>query len=165
MKLHTVDSYILSKNTYLVESIKHEDKLFSRVYDKTGEIIVRRKPLKLIRDTCKMMGGNYNSARSYSKSFFGNEKHKLPIIVSHNYGIPCVFFPLYSPTSPNNVWVGLHAIINIRKKNNTTVITLKDDREITLFVNYSSFCSQYVCATMLHKHFLNQRLILEQEHL
>lgn len=164
MKFQIVDSYILSKNTYLVEPIKHEDKLYSKVYEKTGEFIVRKKPLKLIRDTCKMMGGTYNSARAYSKSFFGNEKHKLPIIVTHNYGIPCVFFPLYSPTSPSNVWVSLNAIINIRKMDNCTVITLKNEKEITLFVSYNSFCSQYVCATMLYKHFLSQRLIIEQEH-
>lgn len=158
-----VDSYHVSFNTYLVEPIQHEDKLFSRVYDKSGEVIVSRKPLYIIRKSCLLMGSNYNAARETSKSFFGKEKHKLPIIISHDYGIPCVFFPLLSPTSPNNLWIGLHAITNIRRYNDCTEITLKNGKEIILHVHYSSFCSQYVSATMLQKYAKNQRLILQNE--
>lgn len=161
--LNFVDSYYVSFDTYLIEPLKHGDKLFSRIYEKGGEVIVGRKPIYLIRKSCSLTGTNYKSARIMSKSFFGKEKHKLPVIISHDYGIPCVFFPLLSPASPNNVWVGLHAIINIRRHNDCTEITLKDGREMTLHVHYTSFCSQYVSASMLQKYASNQRLVIQSE--
>ena len=157
------ESYHVSFNTYLIEPLIHGDKLYSRVYDKNGEMVVSRKPIYIIRKSCVLMGSNYKTARTVSKRFFGDEKHKLPIIISHDYGMPCVFFPLLSPTSPNNVWVGLHAIINIRRFKDCTEITLKDGRELILNFNYSSFCTQYVCATMLNKFGTHQRLILQND--
>lgn len=161
--VNVVNSYHISFNTYLIEPMEHGEKLYSRVYDKNGEIIVERKPLYIVRKSCYAMGSNYNAARMVAKRFFGKEKHKLPIIISHDYGIPCVFFPLLSPASPSNVWIGLHAIINIRRLKDFTEITLKNGKELVLQINYSSFCSQYVCATMLQKYAANQRLIIQNE--
>lgn len=161
--INVVDYYHLSFNSYLIEPVKHEDKLFSRVYDKTGEVIVGRKPIYIVRKSCQVMGNNYKAAREVSKRFFGKEKHKLPIIISHDYGIPCVFFPLLSPASPSNVWIGLHAVTNIRRSKDCTEITLKDGKELLLNVNYSSFCSQYVSASMLQKYATNERLIFQNE--
>lgn len=162
-RLNVVDSYHISFNTYLIEPIVHGDVIYSRVYDKSGIVTVSRKPIYIIRKSCILMGTNYRMARLLSKRFFGNEKHKVPIIISHDYGMPCVFFPLLSPTSPNNVWVGLHAIINIRRLKDSTEVTLKDGRELVLNLNYSSFCTQYVSASMLQKFGTNQRLILKNE--
>ncbi|KGR90535.1 hypothetical protein CD30_10705 [Ureibacillus massiliensis 4400831 = CIP 108448 = CCUG 49529] len=158
-----VDSYHLSFNSYLIKPIKKGEKLYSCVYDKSGEVIVSRKPLYIIRKSCILMGTSYTAAREVSKSFFGKEKHKLPIIIAYDYGIPLVFFPILSPASPNNVWVALHSIVNIQKADDCTLITLKDDREIKLQVHYTSFCTQYVCATMLQKYGSNQRLIIQND--
>lgn len=153
-----VDSYTVTKDTYIIEPIIHEDKIFSRIYDKSGEVIVSNKPLYVIRRSCRNVGNNFNFARQISKNFFGEEKHKLPIIISFEYGIPSVFFPILSPFSPNNIWVGINGIINIRRDGNNTEITLKDGREVMLQINYSSFCVQYVCAMMLFKHAQTKRL-------
>ncbi|KGR80593.1 competence protein ComK [Ureibacillus manganicus] len=160
-KLKPVNSYYLSFNSYLIEPIQHGDKLYSRVYDKSGEVVVSRKPLYIIRKSCDLMGSRYNAAREVSKNFLGPDKHKLPIIIAYDYGVPLVFFPILSPTSPSNVWVGLHSIINIQQDMDQTKITLKDDREIILQVPQSSFNNQYVRATMLQKHASNQRLIIQ----
>lgn len=157
-----IESYRISFNTYLIMPIKHGEKLYSHVYDKNGEYIVERKPLYIVRKSCEVLGYNYNHAKNFSKSFFGKEKHKLPIIITHD-GIPNVFFPLFSPSSPNNIWIGLHAITNIRRHKEFTEITLIDGREKVLHINYASFCSQYVCATMLQKHASHQRIIIRNE--
>ena len=161
--VNIIDSYHISFNTYLIEPMNHGGKLYSRIYDQQGEFIVNKKPLFIVRKSCQVMGSNYNTARLVSKRFFGDEKHKLPIIISHDYGIPCVFFPLLSPTSPNNVWIGLHAITNIRRSKDFTEITLKNGKEVILQINYPSFCSQYVCAAMLQKFATTQRLIIQNE--
>ncbi|SOC35010.1 competence protein ComK [Ureibacillus acetophenoni] len=162
-KLQTVDSYYLSFNSYLIEPIEHGDKLYSRVYDKSGEVIVSRKPLYIIRKSCDLMGSKYNAAREFSKRFLGDSKHKLPVIIAYDYGVPLVFFPILSPTSSSNVWVGLHSIINIQSVNDQTKITLKDEREIILQLPQTSFNNQYVRATMLQKHASNKRLIIQND--
>nr|WP_106783781.1 competence protein ComK [Lysinibacillus timonensis] len=158
-----LQSYHLSFNSYLVEPMMHEGKLYSRVYDKSGEVIVSKKPIQIIRKSCLLMGTSYKAAREVSKKFFGPEKHKLPIVITYDFGNALVFFPILSPSSPNNVWVGLHSIINIRKSNDQTIITLKDNRELTVQINCSSFSMQYVCATMLQKHATSQRLIIQKD--
>lgn len=157
-----IESYRISLNTYLIMPVQHGDKLYSHVYDKNGEYIVERKPLYIVRKSCEVLGYNYNNAKNFSKSFFGKEKHKLPIIITHD-GIPNVFFPLFSPASPNNIWIGLHAITNIRRLKESTEITLINGKEFVLQINYASFCSQYVCATMLQKHASHQRIIIRNE--
>lgn len=161
--VNVVDAYHISFNTYLIEPIKHGDKLFSHIYDKNGEVIVERKPIYIVRKSCHDLGTNYNATRIVAKRFFGNEKHKLPIIIFHDFGIPCVFFPLLSPTSSNNIWIGLHAITNIRRHHDCTQITLKNGKEILLQLNFPSFCSQYVNATMLQKYATKQRSIIQNE--
>ncbi|MDN4492252.1 competence protein ComK [Ureibacillus aquaedulcis] len=157
-----IESYRISFNTYLIMPIKNGEKLYCHVYDKNGEFIVERKPIYIVRKSCEILGYNYNHAKNFSKSFLGKAKHKLPIIITHD-GIPNVFFPLFSPTSPNNIWVGLHAITNIRRHKEFTEITLIDGKEFVLPINYASFCSQYVCATMLQKHASQQRIIIRNE--
>ena len=158
-----IDSYHISFNTYLIVPTKHGEKLYSHVFDKHGEYVVERKPLYIVRNSCTVLGGNYNNSKRMAKCFFGKEKHKLPIVVTHDFGIPTVFFPLLSPSSPNNIWIGLHAIINIRRVNDLTEITLRDGKELVLQINYASFCSQYVCATMLQKYASHQRTLIRNE--
>lgn len=158
-----INTYHISFNTYLIVPIKQGEKIHSQVYDGNGVHVVEQKPLYIVRNSCNVLGSNYNNAKNISKSFFGKEKHKLPIIITHDFGIPNVFFPLLSPSSPNNIWIGLHGIINIRRLKEFTEITLKDGRDLVLPINYSSFCSQYVCATMLQKYASNQRTTIRNE--
>ena len=157
-KNRIVNTYHVTKDTYIIEPINHEGKPFTRIYDKSGEVIISKKPLSVIRDSCKNMGSSLKFAQQVSKEFFGEEKHKLPIIISFHFGLPFVVFPLLSPSSPNNIWIGLNGVSKIRRKNSQTEVTLKDGREFTLQINYASFCIQYVCAMLLFKHAQTKRL-------
>lgn len=158
-----VESYHLSFNSYLIEPIQHGDKLYSRVYDKGGEVIVTMKPLNIVRKSCILMGTSYNAARKSSKNFFGDKRHLLPIIIAYDYGVPLVFFPIQSPSSPSNVWVGLHSIINTTDISDRTQITLRDDRTIVLPINYNSFSRQFLDSTMLQKHARYRRSIIQDD--
>ncbi|MBB5150414.1 MULTISPECIES: competence protein ComK [Ureibacillus] len=156
-----IDWYYITPNTYLIEPVEHKGKHCSLVYDKFGIFYVDKKPLKLVGDTLKKLGTTYKASTDFSKRFFGKEKHKLPIVLS--YDQPYAFFPLLSPYSSKNIWIAQHAIINIQKCEDSTIITLKNDYEITLPIHYPSFCTQYVCATMLLKFALKQREAIHKE--
>ncbi|CAM5554719.1 hypothetical protein LSPH24S_05661 [Lysinibacillus sphaericus] len=45
MSTNYVNGYLMSFNTYLLQPIQHESKIFTRVIDKHNELIVTRKPL------------------------------------------------------------------------------------------------------------------------
>lgn len=156
-----IDFYYITPNTYLIEPIEHNGKCYSIVYDRHGVFFVKKKPLRILNDTLKKLGTTYKAATNFSKKFLGKEKHKLPIVMS--YDQPYTFLPLFSPHSSKNIWIAQHAIINIRKCNDTTVITLKNDCEFVLPLHYTSFCTQYVCATMLKKFAIKQREVVQKE--
>lgn len=159
--LKMMDWYYITPNTYLIEPIEYKGKPCSRVHDKFGIFYVDKKPLKLLNDTFKKLGTSYKAANDFSKRFFGKEKHKVPIVLS--YDQPYTFFPLLSPYSSKNIWIAQHAIINIQKRGDSTFVTLKNDYETLLPIHYTSFCTQYVCATMLLKFALKQREMIQKE--
>ncbi|QCR31552.1 competence protein ComK [Lysinibacillus sp. SGAir0095] len=155
-------SYHITLDTYLIEPIMCGEKIYSYVYDKKGEFIVERKPFYIVRRSCDVLGYNYKSAIKFSKEFFGKDKHKLPILIAHD-GKPNILFPIYSPTSPNNIWVGLHGIANIGVNKHPSEITLLDGKEKTLPVSITSLNSQYVYATMLYKYSSQLKMMIQNK--
>lgn len=154
MKNHAnvLGSYLMSFNTYYVEPFIHENQVFSRVIDKHNEVIVAKKPIQIVRKSCSFLGTTYEATRLLSKEFFGNQ-HKLPIILTHDFGIPCVFIPTCSPKSDMNAWIGLHAIEQALPFKNGTKVLLKNGEELEISTQFNSFSKQYTNGTMLHKHY------------
>lgn len=157
-----VNSYLISFNTYLLQPIQHDAKVFTHVIDKHNELIVTRKPMHVLRKSCISLGSTYEAAKQSAKRFFGNQ-HKLPIVVAFDYGFPCIFLPTYSPNSIHNIWIGLHAITNITPSKTGCVVTLKNDKKIELPIQYASISKQFVNASMLYKHYMNERKQLSQD--
>ena len=151
-KLRYVTSYIASSTTFLLRSIPSDDKIHTIILDKQGKVKFANKPLKIIRNTCLLYGTTFQASLMMAKMFFGDNKHKLPIVVSVDYGNPCVFFPLYSPFSTANIWVNLQAIINIVEHGQETVLTFVDMSEEILPIHCKSFNQQYVRAMMYYKY-------------
>lgn len=162
MKQHVLGSYLMSFNTYYIEPTRHGHEIYSRVIDKHNEVIVALKPMQIVRKSCLFLGTTYEATRHLSKQFFGNQ-HKLPIILTHDFGIPCVFIPTCSPKSHANTWIGLHAIEEASPCKDGTKVLLKNDDELIVPATYSSFSKQFLNASMLHKHFTKVRKsLLEQ---
>ncbi|MFC5540422.1 MAG: competence protein ComK [Bacilli bacterium] len=159
--LKDFDWYYITPNTYVVEPVEYNGKSCSRVYDKFEIFYIDKKPLKLLNDTFRKLGTTYKASMDFSKRFLGKGKHKVPIVLS--YDQPYVFLPVLSPSSSKNIWIAQHAIINIRKGKDGTIITLKNEVEIELPIHYTSFCAQYACATMLLKYALKQRKLFQRE--
>lgn len=162
MPANYVNGYLMSFNTYLLEPIQYNSKIFTRVIDKHNELIVTRKPLHVLRKSCISLGTTYEAAKHSAKRFFGNQ-HKLPIVVTFDYGYPCIFLPTYSPNSIHNIWIGLHAISNIVPSKMGCIVTLKNDQQIELPVQYASISKQFVNASMLYKHYMNERKQISQD--
>ena len=147
-----LDFYHITNATYLLIPLRHEKKLHTVVYDKTGILHVTQSPMKIIRASCRQMGSSYQSALDISKQYFGNNKHKLPIVVAMDYGNPCIMFPLMSPKSPYNCWVTFNSLINIKDRAGQINVTFKNHTESNLDIQYASFSKQYVSSAMLHKY-------------
>lgn len=156
MSTNYINVYLMSFNTYLLQPVKHESKIFTRVIDKHNELIVTRKPMHVLRKSCISLGTTYEAAKQSAKRFFGNQ-HKLPIVVAYDFGYPCIFLPTYSPNSVQNMWIGLHAISNITPSEIGCVVTLKNDKRIELPIKYASISKQFVNASMLYKHYMDER--------
>lgn len=69
MSSNYVNGYLMSFNTYLLEPIQHESKIFTRVIDKHNELIVTRKPLHVLRKSCISLGTTYEAAKHSAKRF------------------------------------------------------------------------------------------------
>ncbi|MEG0450750.1 MAG: competence protein ComK [Lysinibacillus sp.] len=151
-----IGAYLVSFNTYILQPFRQDSKIYTRVVDKHNELIVTRKPMYVIRKSCLSLGTTYETAKNAAKRFFGNQ-HKLPIVVTHDFGVPCIFLPTFSPNSDLNTWVGLHAITNIQPLESGCLVTLKNGVRIELHVKYASFSKQFVNASMLYKHYLEER--------
>lgn len=157
-------AYLISFDTLLITPTQHEGQLVSQIIDKNFETVVLRKPIYLIRKTCLTLGMSYEMARKNAKSFFTNQ-HKLPIVIAHHYGMPCIFFPTLSPSSPHNSWVGLHAVKRIDPIGEGCMLTLITNQRITLDVSYTTMLKQYANATLLYRHFKKEQQVLVHESL
>lgn len=150
-------SYIISNSTYLLSSIDTEDRVQTTIYDKYGISKINQKPLRLVRNTCRLHGTSLEAATQTAKDFFGHNRHKLPIVIAVEYGNPCIFFPLFSPQATENTWVNLHAIINIESAEDETLVTFTNMLEKHLPLHCKSFNQQYVRAMMYYKYILRTR--------
>lgn len=152
-----VTSYFASSTTFMLSSFTTNGKVHTLIHDKQGTVMFAQKPLKIIRSTCRAHGTTLQGAQMMAKLFFGDSRHKLPIMLSMDYGNPCVFFPLFSPHSSSNIWVNLQSIININERGEETIVTLTDMTEIVLPIHCKSFNQQYVRAMMYYKHIILNR--------
>ncbi|WP_339175284.1 competence protein ComK [Solibacillus sp. FSL R5-0691] len=150
-------NYIISNSTFCLQSYQQRDKIHTAILDKYGQSTSPYKPLKIIRDTCRLHGSSYDASKYQARRFFGENKHKLPIMVAYDFGDPCILFPLFSPFSPQNVWLSLNPIINISEDGDKTLVTFVDNTEVSLDINMKSFNQQYVRAAMYYKYLLLQR--------
>ena len=155
--LSPVTNYVITNSTFMLKSFAHRNRIQTLISDKHGKVTFANKPLKIIRSTCRLHGSSFEASKYQAKQFFGKNKNKLPIMVAYDFGDPCILFPLFSPLSPQNIWISLHAIANIKAKDSETIVTFIDGSEEILPLHIKSFNHQYVRASMYYKHILLTR--------
>ncbi len=155
--LHQISSYIVTNSTFYLKSYEHRNKIYTLISDKHSKMTYANKPLKIIRSTCRLHGSSFEASKYQAKQFFGKSKHKLPIMVAYDFGDPCILFPLFSPHSPQNIWISLHAIANITGNGSETILTFIDGSEESFPLHIKSFNHQYVRASMYYKYLILKR--------
>ena len=146
MSTLNVDSYVISENTYVMQSKLVGNKYYTTIIDKKGTYDCPKSVTRVIRHSCRLAGISTERVRAQSRRFFQEGVHKLPLILAYAGNKPLIFFPIYSPRSPGNVWLNINAISNISTNHTETIITLVNGEEVVLPVQYQAFCGLYVRA-------------------
>ncbi len=111
-KKKRIGSYIVSFDTFLLQPVVKGNKISTHVIERNGELNVPRKPIHIVRKSCDYYGGSLQNSTNTAKLAIG-KRHKTPIIIAHDFGVPYIFLPTMSPNSEQNVWVSYSAIDNI----------------------------------------------------
>ena len=149
-------SYIVSFDTFMLQPVVKDNKVSTHVIERNGELIVPRKPIHIVRKSCDYYGGSFRNSINTAKLAIGR-RHKTPIIVAHDFGVPYIFLPTMSPTSELNVWVSYSAIDNIEADGMSSNITLENNRIIKVDISVASMYRQYSVATLLEKNYYKKQ--------
>ena len=155
-KKKRIGSYIVSFDTFLLQPVIKGNKISTRVIERNGELNVPRKPIHIVRKSCDYYGGSLQNSTNTAKLALG-KRHKTPIIVAHDFGVPYIFLPTMSPTSEQNIWVSYSAIDNIEPDDMGCIIYLENDRSFKFNVSATTMYRQYAVATLLEKNFLKKQ--------
>ncbi len=149
-------SFLVTFETAVLEPKTVNNKIFTKVINFSGEsFIVGRKPYDIIRHSCAFYGSSFSHSVQLSKEIIGNYL-KLPIVIAHDYGYPCVFVPTLSPKSDLNVWFSMNAIDAYYPSEHGCMITLPHGESIQVSVSQNTISRQVAYANMLNNHFLKR---------
>ena len=148
--------YIISFDTFMLRPMFQDNKVFTHVNERNGDLSVPRQPIHIVKNSCDYYGNSLHNSTNSSKMVLG-KRHKTPIILAHDFGIPYIFLPTMSPSSDQNVWISYNAIENIEEDNLGCIITLENGRSFKLNVSPTTMYRQYAFATILEKNFLKKQ--------
>lgn len=149
-------SYIVSFDTFLLQPVIKGNEISTHVIERNGELSIPRKPIYIVRKSCDFYGGSLQNSTNTAKLALG-KRHKTPIIVAHDFGIPYIFLPTMSPASELNVWISYSAIVNIEPDNMDCIIHLENGRSFKVNISAATMYRQYAVATLLEKNFLKKQ--------
>jgi len=151
-----VGNYIVSFDTFLLLPVVKGNKTSTLVVERNGELNVQRKPIHIVRKSCDYYGGSLQNSTNTAKLAIG-KRHKTPIIVAHDFGVPYIFLPTMSPNSEQNAWVSYSAIDKIESNNMGCTLYLENDLSYKLDISSTTMYRQYAVATLLEKNFLKKQ--------
>ena len=152
---NNISTHVISYKSLVLEPFYFESRLGTRIYEGDQIFTVPWKPLHSVFRSCRHYGTSYKSARNNAMTFLHN-RHKLPIVVAYDNGLPLVAIPMMSPKSDLNTWVLFHAIINFEETGNGCLIYLKYNKSIELDVSLATLQRQISLATVLYTDCINR---------
>ena len=156
-KFSTVSNYLVSFNTIALVPIWIENKLFTRVFENNIEFIVKLKPITIIKKSLAFYGNSYKHALFFSRESIG-PMHKLPLMLSHDFGVPLIMMPTLSPESDSNIWVSFSAIdLYSINSHNHCVVHFTNSQLLPVNVSHSTMCRQFVLSQFLTNQFQKTR--------
>lgn len=149
-------NHLISFNTYALKPITDGKTTITRMIEHDNELTVPRPPIHIVRKSCHFYGSSLQSATHSARTVL-RKKHKVPVVVAHDFGRPFVFLPTMSPTSRDNVWIALHAISYVEADRTECTVHLVNDRSIKVDVSDTTIYRQYALGSMLKKDFLEKQ--------
>ncbi len=146
-------TYEINRDTLAIIPI---DEKTSKVIEKGQEIIVERKAMDIIDDSCRYFGSSYTGRFEGTKKILG-VNYKSPIIIEESRGI--IFFPTSSPRFPNCSWVCLNNIEDYQKSEKGTSVYFINGQTINLNISHSSFENQMIRSLRLAKILKRRKMI------
>lgn len=149
-------SFLVSFETAALLPIVINNKVFTKVINFSGEsAVIGKKPYDIVRHSCSYYGSSFQQAVKLSKEAVGNYL-KLPILVAHDYGNPCILIPILSPKSDLNVWFSFRAIESFYPSNDGCTIVLPNGQKIQVNSSPNTISRQVGFANILNMHFLKR---------
>jgi len=125
----------------------------SKVYEENQEIIIRKNPWIIIKESCSYFGSSYFGRHAGTKKMIG-VTHKSPIIIEETQGI--IFFPTTSPRLDTCEWINYKKLSSYFNKNGKTFLTLSNGKNLEIDVSFGTFNNQVLRSSYLDS-VLNQR--------
>ncbi|WP_166462426.1 competence protein ComK [Psychrobacillus vulpis] len=146
-------SFLVSFETAVLQPIQMNNKIFTKVTNISGETtIIGRKPYDIVRQSCSYYGSSFQQSVKLSKEALGNY-HKLPTIIAHDYGNPCILIPTLSPKSDLNVWFSYRTIQSFHSSEEGCVVVLTNGHSVLINSSAATISRQIAFANMLNIHF------------
>lgn len=149
-------NHFISFDTYALKPILSKNRMVTRIIEHESEVIVPRSPLNIVKKSCHFYGNSFKSATFSARSIL-KKKHKVPIVVAHDFGNPFVFLPTLSPTAEDNMWIAFHAINFFEAEKGGCRIHLVNNTSIKVDVTDTTMYRQYSLGSMLTKNFIKKQ--------
>ena len=150
------NSFFISFETAVLQPIKVNDLILTKVTNLSGDShVVGKKPFDIVRHSCSFYGSSFKHTVSLSREAIGNYL-KLPILIAHDFGNPCIFIPILSPKSDLNVWFSLKAIASFYPSEEGCVVVLTNGQKITVSSSPQTISRQVGFANILNIHLLKR---------
>ena len=142
-------SFIISTSTFVLRTIQKNNSVKTLIIEGDQTFIHPRKSMHLIRSACRHYGTSLTVATSHAKRILSN-RHKVPILIAFDRGIPLIMIPTMSPNSEQNIWIAFHSIVNFKADElGNTIIYLLNNHSIHVNVSVSTIQRQIALAHIL----------------
>ena len=156
-KISATTNYVVSFNTVALVPIWIENRLYTRVIENNIEFIVKMKPSAIIKKSLIFYGNSYKHATFFSRESIG-PLHKVPLIISHDFGVPLIMMPTLSAESEGNIWISFAAIDSYSiNSHNQCLVHFTNSQILPVNVSYTTMCRQFVLSHFLTNHFQKTR--------
>ncbi|MEK3976273.1 competence protein ComK [Psychrobacillus sp. FSL K6-2684] len=146
----------MSFETASLQPLVVNNKVYTKVINFSGEsFIVSKKPYEIVRYSCAFYGSSFQHAVNLSRETIGNY-FKLPIVLAHDYGSPCILLPILSPKSDLNIWFSFQAIEAFYPTQKGSTIVLPNGDTIDVPVSTNTISRQIAYSNILSTHFLKR---------
>ncbi len=127
-------------NRFTMAILPKENKYCSEVLEFENEMIVKKRPMEVIDQSCRYFGSSYSGRKTGTKDLM-KVTHKPPIVIDPANSI--YFFPTTSSTRAHCAWIS-HSFVKeySATKDDNTDIMFTNGRQITVPVSIGSFENQ-----------------------